>query len=223
MSKFLGFDYEDDQPIDDVPTFVSASPTATFDVVLQELFRELEGSSKIPFSSTVMIQREAVASLIDELRAALPEELRRADRVNRDRDAIIQAAEERKEQMLITARREANAMVEKQAIVERAKERARDIMADAEEKIRKRTNEANEYIQRELGKFDSYLTKMHAQTLAQREKLRNDPNPFEVEYLEGRAPVTSFAPASIDDDIVSSAPRIVESANPTSFYDPDDL
>ena len=33
MSKFLGFDYEDDQPTDDVPVFASSSPTATFDQV----------------------------------------------------------------------------------------------------------------------------------------------------------------------------------------------
>jgi len=112
VSKFLGFDYEGDESGDEVPMFVSSSPTATFDQVLEALLGELEGSSKIPFSSTVMIQREVVVGLIDDLRATLPEELRQADRINRDRDAILQAAEDSKNQMLATARRESNALVE---------------------------------------------------------------------------------------------------------------
>jgi hypothetical protein len=222
VSKFLGFDYDGDESGDEVPMFVSSSPTATFDQVLEALLNELEGSSKIPFSSTVMIQREVVLELIDELRAALPEELRRADRINRDRDAILLAAEESKNQMLATARRESNALVEKQTIVERSKERAREIMADAEAKIRTRTNQANEYIQGELTKYDNYLTKMHGMTLAQREKLRSDPNPFDVEYLEGRAPATSFAAASMNDSDLSVAFLAPEPLS-TSFYDPDDL
>ena len=222
MSKFLGFDYDGEESGEEMPIFENASPTASFDQVLEILLGELEGSSKIPFSSTVMIQREVVVGLIDELRNALPEELRRADRINRDRDAILQAAEDSKNQMLATARRESNALVEKQAIVERSKERAREIMAEAEDKIRTRTNQANEYIQRELGKYDNYLTKMHAMTLAQREKLRADPNPFDVEYLENRAPVTSFAAASMDDGDLSTAFLAPEPLS-NSFYDPDDL
>ena len=220
MSNFLGFDYSDEG--DAAPaTFYASTPSRGFDSILQELYSELEGSSKIPFSSTVMIPRERVLELIDELSRALPEELRLADRTNREREAILVNARQESERLISAAKREAGLLVDRRAIVERAKERAQEIMSHAHAQVRTLTNEANEYLQSQLLKFDDHLSRLHTQTLAQREKLRSDPNPFNVEEISVPVPSSPREPEPFVGGIrpLSVAPAVVEDA----FYDPDDL
>ena len=62
---------------------------------LEELFNE---SRAIPFTHNVVVDEEKMLDLIDQMRVAIPEEMKKAQQVLTQRDRILAQAQEEREQ-----------------------------------------------------------------------------------------------------------------------------
>src|SRR5690554_2677817 len=83
--------------------------------ILDELEAELEESARIPLTNKIVIQDEAVFKHIDKLRAILPEDIRQAQWIRKERQRILDDAE-----------------LEAQKIIENAKEKVRELANETE-------------------------------------------------------------------------------------------
>ena len=81
---------------------------------LEELVRE---AKSMPLSSSVLVNREEVLELIAEMKEALPEEIKRARWIVRDREELLTKAREDGERMVEQAREEQLRMARKEEIV----------------------------------------------------------------------------------------------------------
>lgn len=107
---------------------------AEFERLINELEDVLAGGGRVPFSRRLMIDEERVLDIIDRLRVAVPDELRQARQIVRER-----------EQLLDAAKRKIAVSLSEQGLLEMAqRERAR-IIGEAEAEAGRIRAEADDY------------------------------------------------------------------------------
>jgi vacuolar-type H+-ATPase subunit H len=115
---------------------------------LSELLDELETSVRdakpIPLSSSVRVEREGVLELIGSIRAVLPEELRAARWMIRERETFIARTNERAKSIVDNAQAKAAEMVSESRILAEAVEEANILVRNAEGDARRIRLEAED-------------------------------------------------------------------------------
>ncbi|MDQ7029663.1 MAG: hypothetical protein Q9O62_07740 [Ardenticatenia bacterium] len=86
---------------------------------------------RVPFTSSAVIDEEAFLDVVDQMRIAIPNEIREAQRILQERERILADARQEAERIVAEARLKAQQMVEEQAILEQARQRARQIEVEA--------------------------------------------------------------------------------------------
>lgn len=101
---------------------------------LEELFNE---SRAIPFTHNVVVDEEKMLDLIDQMRVAIPDEMKTAQQVMAQRDRILAQAQEEASRTLSIAREKGEQLLEKDSLVQSAQsyaeQRATDIIAEADQ------------------------------------------------------------------------------------------
>src|SRR3981081_258661 len=88
------------------------------DVDIQFLVERIEAlvgnGRKVPMTSQVILEQAAVLDLIDQLRVAIPEEVKQARRINQESDRVLSKAREEAEQIISAAQGQAAPLLEQQ-------------------------------------------------------------------------------------------------------------
>jgi hypothetical protein len=88
----------------------------------------LNQSTRMPLSAYLLVNEDRVYSIVDQLRVAIPEEVKRANRVEAEKDRILAQAQEEAERIRELARQEAAELVKRDAIMANAQQRAENIL-----------------------------------------------------------------------------------------------
>jgi hypothetical protein len=99
----------------------------------------------LPMTNKVIIERDAALNLIDELRAAVPEEVRAAKRINQEGERIIDKAQEEAERIVARAQEQAAFLIGERGLTEAADAESRRIVAQAEDDAAAVRRGADEY------------------------------------------------------------------------------
>jgi F0F1-type ATP synthase membrane subunit b/b' len=129
--------YDDGDPNED----------GTVDILyLVDRLEELVGVGKrVPFSGRVMVEEEQFLALVDQLRIAVPNEIKQAQRVIREREHIIAEAQDEASRILDAARKRAEYFVSQEGILNEARQQGEAILAQAEEKRKRALGEIDVY------------------------------------------------------------------------------
>ena len=101
-----------------------------------------------------IVDKDEMLDLLDELRAQLPVELKRAQELLAAREKFVDEAKRDVERMLRQAEMEAKSKVSDSEVLYAAKEKARQIIATAEERSRQLYQVANEYAEDVMGRTE---------------------------------------------------------------------
>lgn len=101
-----------------------------------------------------MVDRDELLDLLDELRAQLPVEIKRAQELLAAREKFVDDAKRDVERMMRQAELEAKTKVSESEVLYAAKEKARQIVARAEDRSRQLYQVANEYAEDALGRTE---------------------------------------------------------------------
>jgi F0F1-type ATP synthase membrane subunit b/b' len=85
-----------------------------------------------------MVEEEIFLGLIDQLRVAVPNEIKQAQRVIRERERIIAEAQEEASKILETAKKRVAYLISKEGILNEARQQGEEILRQADD-TRKRT------------------------------------------------------------------------------------
>lgn len=131
----------------------------TMDILylLERLEEVLSAGSRLPFTNRTLVDDEECFAVIDQIRLSLPNELRQARKVNADREALLDEAQTRAEQMLREADREAMERAKDHNIARVAEARAREILDRAEDEAQQIRRDADDYAYRVLQGLDQQL------------------------------------------------------------------
>ena len=115
-------------------------------VALEKLFEEVYNmmaeAKRVPFTERIMLDESDLANALDDLKDAIPREIKSAnqvleeqknivDKAYADADRIVQQAKEEAERIVSVAQAEADAKVQQEEIVKQANAVAEDIKANA--------------------------------------------------------------------------------------------
>ena len=95
---------------------------------LEDLF---ESSAKVPFSSKVMVDKVALAEILEEIRLRLPDELKQAKRIKDERLNILNDAQKEADTLLKDAESKIIQMVDEHVITKQAIMQKEDIVENA--------------------------------------------------------------------------------------------
>src|SRR4030067_1061040 len=99
--------------------------------LLQQLGGVVREAKSMPLSSSALLNREEVLELIEEMKGALPEEIKQARWVVKDREELLGKARRDAEAIVEEAREEQRGLAAREAIVERAGARAEGVRSEA--------------------------------------------------------------------------------------------
>lgn len=123
---------------------------------LEELIRE---AKSMPLSASVLVNKDEVLELVDGMRNTLPEEIKQARWVVKDREELLAKARRDAEVIVDDARKEQARLVSDDEVVAESAREAERILADAREQARQIKLEAEDYVDAMLASFESTLTK----------------------------------------------------------------
>jgi len=121
--------------------------------LLMKMDEVIDTSRSVPFSNKVSLEKDALFSVIDEIRAivydmrkGLPHEISQARRVLGDKDNHISEARSKAEMIIKSAQAEANKMLGENQITVQAKLAAAEITEDARREINDFKISAAQYV-----------------------------------------------------------------------------
>ena len=127
--------------------------------LVDRLEQALNESTRIPLSAYLLVHEEKVYSLLDQMRVAVPEEIKRANRVEAEKDRILAQAKEEAERIRELARQEAGELVKRDAIVNAAQHRAENIVERARRDAEALRQDADVYIVDVLQRLEQDLAR----------------------------------------------------------------
>ena len=139
---------------------------------LHLLERMVAEAKAVPLSASIMLNRAEIDGLIADMQASLPDELRQARWILKERDEIIDRARHEAAQLLEDAREERARLVSKTEVVQAADREADRIVDEALEHGRRIRLEAEDYVDAKLANFEVVLNKTLTAVERGREKLR---------------------------------------------------
>lgn len=130
---------------------------------IQFLVERLEtlvvNARKLPMTSQVIIDQAALLDLIDQLRIAIPEEVKQARRINQESDRVLAKAREEAEQIIGAGQEQAALLLQDQAILREAEMRAEEITQRAQQKADETMRGADRYAADVLLRLEGDLNK----------------------------------------------------------------
>lgn len=130
-------------------------------IEIQLLIDRLEAllieSRQIPFTSSVMIDRDRCFDLINQMRISIPEEIKKAKRVQQERERVIAQANEEAERITALAREQASKLVTGHEIMSQAESRIDVVMDRAKREAESVRSGADEYAMSVLSELEKRL------------------------------------------------------------------
>jgi uncharacterized Zn finger protein len=127
---------------------------------LEELFNE---SKSIPLTRNVMVDEDRMLDIIDQMRIAIPDEVKKAQQLLGQRDRVLAQAQEEANRTLELARQKADQMVTKDMVAQEAARRADQIVAQARNEAENIRGDADDYAMNSLTQLQDELERISNQ------------------------------------------------------------
>lgn len=124
---------------------------------LEELFNE---SKNIPLTRNVMVDEDRMLDIIDQMRIAIPEEVKKAQQLLGQRDRVLAQAQEEANRTLELARQKADQLVTKDMVTQEASRRAEQILAQARAEAEGIRADADDYVVDSLTQLQNELERI---------------------------------------------------------------
>jgi hypothetical protein len=127
---------------------------------LEELFNE---SKSIPLTRNVMVDEDRMLDIIDQMRIAIPEEVKKAQQLLGQRDRVLAQAQEEANRTLELARQKSDQMVTKEMVAQEAARRAEQIVVQARVEAENIRADADDYAMNSLTQLQDELERISNQ------------------------------------------------------------
>ena len=125
----------------------------------------------MPLSSSPRIDRDEIIELLEEALHRMPEELRQARWMIKERQSFVDKTRREADELLEAARVQAERMVQRTEVVRAAEARARQLNEAAESDARRLRHETEDFLDQRLASFEILLDKLNKTVHAGRSRL----------------------------------------------------
>lgn len=121
---------------------------------LEELFNE---SRPLPFTHNVVVDEDRMLDLIDQMRVAIPDEVKKAQQLLAQRDRLLAQAQEEANRTLALAREKSEQMMEREPLMQQARMQAQQVLEKAYAEAKTIRQDADVYVRETLQKLETEL------------------------------------------------------------------
>jgi cell division septum initiation protein DivIVA len=132
---------------------------------------------KVPLTNSVVVNEKDLYDIIDEVRATLPDELKQARWIVKERQEMIEEAEKEANRIIEEAREKASALAAETEVVKRAEKQAADILDAARAREREIRLGAEDYADEMLANLEVNLGKLLTAVQRGRDRLQGKIEP----------------------------------------------
>lgn len=140
--------------------------------ILDEIEELVETSARIPMTGKVLLDDEILLDYLDRIRTGLPEELRQAKWLTKERQRLLQDAESESQRIIEEARVYVAKMAAESEIAREARAQAEEIIAQARKEAKELRLGAREYADDMLKQMEHSLGKSLQAVKKGREELQ---------------------------------------------------
>ena len=136
--------------------------TESIDVfeLIESIIAEVQEAKSVPLSGNILIDRDWITERLQKLQADLPNELRAARWMVREREAFIARTNERAKEIMDRAQSESRRLVSDNHILSEAVEEANILVRRAEGDSRRLRLESEDEIDGHLSRIETLLTEL---------------------------------------------------------------
>lgn len=125
--------------------------------MIEDMILTLENAKSVPLSTSVLVDRESFLDLLEHLRTDLPDELRAARWMVREREAFIARTNERAQEIVSRAQADSKRLVSESYVLAEAVEEANILVRRAEGEARRLRLEAEDVIEQHLDEIGNLM------------------------------------------------------------------
>jgi cell division septum initiation protein DivIVA len=152
--------------------------------LLDRLEELLNSGSRVPLSSKTLVDEDAILDLVDQMRNALPEEVKQARKAQQDRDRIMAQVQEEADRIITLAKQEGEQIVSDSreraaqltsdhAVLRAAKDRSDKLEQDAKSAAMQTRQGADSYASEVLSDLKERLEQISRQVTALQAQVEN--------------------------------------------------
>lgn len=133
--------------------------------LLEEMTDIMDTASAVPLTGKVMVDKDEVLDLIQEIQESLPEDVKQAKWVREEKGRILDEAKQEYKKLVAEAKKEADRLVETNDITLRAKKRADEINQSADEYAKEVKMRMYDYLDKLLYDMQGRMQQVNEQYL----------------------------------------------------------
>ncbi|MEQ1873178.1 MAG: hypothetical protein ABL953_05565 [Ilumatobacteraceae bacterium] len=194
MSYDDGYDdeeYEDEPEDSDAYVRGTNGYVGDAEALLRRAVDVIATAPTMPLSSSPRIDRDEIIELLEEALARLPDEMRQARWMIKERQEFVAKTRREADELLESARVQAERMVQRTEVVRAAEQRARGVSEASESDARRLRHETEDFLDQRLGSFEILLDKLTKTVQAGRARLAIGEH-REVEEVDEDDPTKAF-------------------------------
>ncbi len=131
---------------------------------LVDRMEELINTGKaVPLTRNVMVDENAFMDIIDQMRISIPEEIKKAQQINAQKDRILAQAQEEANRTVALAREKSEKLIEKSEVYQAAQAKVDMITDQASKEASQSMMDADRYVIDTLSGLEQELNKVLAQ------------------------------------------------------------
>lgn len=139
--------------------------------LIDEMILSVESAKSVPLSSNVVVDRDQMLEMLHILRDRLPEEIRAARWMVRERELFVSRTNEQARNLVAKARNKANQLVSESNIIAEASEEGNILIRRAEDDAHRIRLEAEDYMSDRLERLEGLLSRLLNHTRTMRAEL----------------------------------------------------
>jgi cell division septum initiation protein DivIVA len=149
-------------------------------VLIDKLDDLVHSAKQVPLTDQVRVDKEEIYDILDQMRATIPEEIKQARWIVKERQEMLAEAKREAERIVKEGRERQERLIADEEIVKAAERAAEDIIEDARAHEREIRLGAEDYADEILDTLETNLSKFIAAVQRGRERLQGRDEPAGV-------------------------------------------
>ena len=146
-------------------------------VLIDKLDDLVHNAKPVPLTDQVRVDKEEIYDLLDQMRATIPEEIKQARWIVKERQEMLAEAKTEAERIVKEARERQERLIGEEEVTKQAERAAEDIVEDAQRARARDQAGAEDYADEILGTLEVNLSKFIAAVQRGRERLQGKDEP----------------------------------------------
>jgi cell division septum initiation protein DivIVA len=140
-------------------------------VLIDKLDDLVHNAKPVPLTDQVRVDREEIYDLLDQMRATIPEEIKQARWIVKERQEMLAEAKREAERVVKEAREQQTRLISEQEVTRQAERAAEEILQDARATEREIRLQAEDWADEVLGTLEVNLEKFLSAVRRGRDRL----------------------------------------------------